>query len=71
LIDGSNIANVLFDSSAEIKVQAGGTKVLDDAPKSKLERLAQDKEQVLRRACESVWRKHNGFMKAVGELFST
>lgn len=38
LIDGNNIANVLFDSSAEIKGQAEGAAVLDAAFKQALER---------------------------------
>jgi hypothetical protein len=48
LIDGSNIANVLFDSSAEIKIQAEGTEMLDAALRSKLESRAQEAGERIR-----------------------
>jgi hypothetical protein len=40
MIDGSNIANVLFDSSPEIKNEAEGTKALEEAFKLAVERIA-------------------------------
>jgi hypothetical protein len=41
LIEGTNIANVLFDSSPEIKGQAEGAEALDKAFQQAMERLRQ------------------------------
>jgi hypothetical protein len=48
LIDGSNIANVLFDSSPEIRGQTEGADVLEAAFKEALERAAQRSARAIR-----------------------